>query len=129
MYPLFLRMTGRLAVVIGGGPVGRRKAAGLLQADAHVRLVCLEPRPADLTSPNLDWLTESYQASHLEGAALVFAAATPELNRVVIADAQARNLLVCSATEPDSGDFVTASTIRRGDLIVALGTGGQVPAL
>jgi precorrin-2 dehydrogenase/sirohydrochlorin ferrochelatase len=129
MYPLFLKMDGRLSVVIGGGHVGRRKAAGLLQANGRVRLVCLEPRPADEIAPSLEWLTEEYHVRHLLHANLVFAAATPDVNRIVVADARARGLWVCSATEPDTGDFHTTSVIRRGDLTLALGTGGAAPAL
>ena len=129
MYPLFLHMDNRLAVVIGGGTVGRRKASSLFQAGARVRLVCLEPRPVDETAAALDWLTEPYHVRHLVRADLVLAAATSEVNRTVVADAHARGLWVCSATEPDSGDFITASVIRRGDLTLALGTGGAAPAL
>src|SRR5207302_5517704 len=50
MYPLFLNMNGRLAVVVGGGDTGRRKARALFDAGARVRLVCLEPCPADGTT-------------------------------------------------------------------------------
>src|SRR5205823_200648 len=92
MTPLFLNLRDRLAVVIGGGPVGRRKAAALLQGSARVRLVCLEPRPPEEDTSHLEWLTQSYHADHLAGAALVFAAATPEVNRRVAADGRARGL-------------------------------------
>jgi len=129
MYALFLEMSGRLAVVVGGGRVGRRKASALLEAGARVRLVCLEARPADETSPHLDWITDPYRPEHLNGAALVFAAASEEVNRAIVADARDRGLWVNSATEPQAGDFFTPAIVQRGDLTLALSTGGKAPAL
>ena len=128
MFPVLLNLIERRAVVIGGGRVGRRKAATLLAAGALVHLVCLEARPDD-APPKLQWSTAAYESSHLHGATLVFAAGPPELNRRIVGDARARGVWVNSASEPEAGDFTLPATVRRGNLLVTVSTGGSAPAL
>ncbi len=127
LLPIFLDLAERLVVVIGGGRVGRRKAAALRRTGARVRLVCLEPAPSD--AGGLEWLTASYDPAHLEGASLVFAAAPPEVNARVVADARARGLWVNAASGPAHGDFLLGAGIHRGGLVLAVSTGGAAPAL
>lgn len=124
-FPIMLNLAGRLAVVVGGGPVGRRKAVALQLAKARVRLVTLN----DPESAMSDWqvVIESYRPEHLECASLVFAAATPAVNARVVADARARGIWVNSADSPAEGDFVLPSTMTRGDLQIAVSTGGAAP--
>lgn len=129
MFPLFLNLTDRLAVVIGGGAVGRRKASAVLAASGQVRLVCLEPRPLEMSDPHLDWRTEPYAPAHLDGAALVFAAGPPDLNAQIRVEAQRRGLWVNAASDPESGDFFLPATVRRGEFVLAVGSGGSAPLL
>ncbi len=129
MLPLLLDLTDRLAVVIGGGPVGRRKASAVLAAGGRVRLICLEPRPADMSEPFLEWRTEAYTSDHLQGASLVFAAGPADLNARVVADARSRGVWVNAASDPTDGDFFLPATVRRGDFVLAVSTGGAAPIL
>ncbi len=127
MYPLLLDLTGRLCLVVGGGSVGRRKADTLLSAGACVRLVCLEASAS--SAPGLDWLHESYRSDHLDGVTLAFAAASSAINRLVTANARARGIWVNVADRPEEGDFHVPASVRRGDLLVTVSTGGAAPAL
>jgi siroheme synthase-like protein len=127
MLPLMANVKGLLAVVVGGGPVGRRKAATVLDAGARVRLVCLEPRPPDLQA--VEWLSVPYTAAHLDGAILAFAAAPPAVNQQVAADARARGILVNRADDANESDFHLPATLRRGQFLLAVGTGGAAPQL
>jgi precorrin-2 dehydrogenase/sirohydrochlorin ferrochelatase len=125
VFGLFLKMHGRLAVVVGGGSVGQRKMRGLRSAGAAVRVVCLEAKPDGVE--NVEWRTEAYEARHLAGASLAFACAPRAINERVVADARERGVWVCDAVTPEHGDFVTPAVVRHGDVRLAISTG--VPAL
>jgi precorrin-2 dehydrogenase/sirohydrochlorin ferrochelatase len=127
MFPLFLNLTDRLAVVVGGGVVGQRKAAALLAAGALVRVVALEARPA--IDSAIDWITAPYRPGHLTGAALVLACGPADLNQQIVGDAWAAGIWCNCADPPDEGNCFLPATVRQGDLVIAIGTGGAAPAL
>jgi precorrin-2 dehydrogenase/sirohydrochlorin ferrochelatase len=133
LYPIFLEVTGARCVVVGGGPVARRKAQALLAAGASVTVVAPEAT-AEIeelgAGSKLEWLAERYQAAHLDGARLVFAATDDAaLNKQIAADARSRGALVNVAEPPEAGDFQVPAAIKRGDICVAISTGGLSPAL
>ena len=127
-YPALLDLRDELAVVVGLGAVGRRKAAGLLAAGALVRGV--DPLGADwAVAAGIDLRAEAYRADHLAGARLVIAAAVAEVNRVVVRDARALGAWVASCSEPASGNLVGPAVWRDGPITVAVSTGGASPGL
>lgn len=125
-YPIELDLTGRLAVVVGLGAVGLRKASRLVEAGA--RVVGVDPG-AIKAGPGVEWRAEPYQAGHLAGASLAFGAAPAEVNRRVVADARGLGIWVNSASEPGSGDFALPATWREGPLTLTVSTSGASPAL
>jgi precorrin-2 dehydrogenase / sirohydrochlorin ferrochelatase len=127
MLPLLLDLTGRQVLVVGGGKVGRRRAAAARTAGARVRLVCLEPRPLTVDA-DVDWRTAPYRSDHLDGIALAFAAGPPEVNARVVADALARGIWVNSAAGR-RGDVSLPAVVRSGRLTLAISTTGAAPAL
>jgi len=123
-----LDVRGKLAVVVGGGPVGLRKARSLLSAGAKVRLVAsrfARPRPAGATV-----LRRPYRPADVRGAMLVFACTDDRaLNARVAADARRAGALVNAADQPSDCDFFVPATLTAGDVVVAVGTGGAAPRL
>ena len=129
MFPVVLNLKDQLCLVVGSGPVGRRKATCLLAAGAQVRLISRES-PVLLDGPmQPEWLRADYHAEHLRGVRLVFAAATPAVNQHVREDAHARGLWVNIADDPEGSDFHLPAVVRRGSLVIGVSTGGASPGL
>jgi precorrin-2 dehydrogenase len=129
LYPIFLDLSGRRCVVVGGGGVANRKARKLLQARA--RVVVISPEiGAELESVAVEVHRRPYREGDLEGAYLAFAATNArEVNAAVAREAKERGVPVNVADTPSEGDFALPSTLRRGRLQVAISTGGASPTL
>jgi siroheme synthase-like protein len=129
LYPIFLDLSGRRCVVVGGGEVANRKARKLLQARAEVVVISPEVRP-ELESVASEVHRRPYEDGDLEGAHLAFAATDArEVNAAVAWEAKERGIPVNVADRPSEGDFALPSTLRRGRLQLAVSTGGASPTL
>ena len=129
LYPIFLDLSGRRCVVVGGGKVAGRKARKLLQARARVVVISPEIE-AELESVAVEVHRRPYAEGDLEGAYLAFAATDSRgVNAAVAREAKERGIPVNVADRPSDGDFALPSTLRRGALQVAVSTGGASPTL
>ena len=65
----------------------------------------------------------------LDGAWLVVAAATPEVNREVAAAAETRRIFVNAVDDPANASAFLSGTVRRDGVTIAVSTSGDAPAL
>jgi precorrin-2 dehydrogenase/sirohydrochlorin ferrochelatase len=124
-----LDLTKRLVVIVGGGAVAARKAAGVAQAGAE-RIVCVAPVFKAEFPARVEKVFERYGVGHLKGAGLVFAATdSAEVNERIVRDARALGVLVSRADggEGEAGDFATPAVLRRSGVTLAVSAGS--PAL
>lgn len=132
-YPLFLDLAGRRCLVVGGGPVAERRVAGLLAAGALVTVVAptLTQELLALAATRTIWHeAREYRAGDLEGFELALVAADgPGVSTEVLAEGRRAAVWVNAADEPERCDFILPAVVRRGDLTVAISTGGRSPAL
>ena len=132
-YPIFLEMKNRRCVVVGGGAVAERKVEGLVAVGANVTVIspAITDRLRDMLSQGaIRHVAREYRAGDPGGYDLVFVATeNAEINAAVSNEARSLRIWVNSADDPDQCDFILPAVIRRGDLAVAVSTGGVSPAL
>ena len=133
-YPIYVDLEGRRCVVVGGGPVATEKVEKLVEHGAVVRLVApaVTDRLAAMaaTSEVDEHLRRAYRPEDLDGCFLVIAATNLDaINRMVWQDAEARRMLVNVVDVPPLCNFIVPSIVRRGELAVAISTGGASPVV
>jgi len=129
LYPVALVVAGKRCVVVGGGPVAARKAAGLVDAGADV-IVVAPDISAEIREMPVEVAERPYRKGDLDQAWLVIAATDePSVNRQVHADGHDARVWVNAADDPDACTFTLPAVVRRGPVTVAVSTGGHSPAL
>lgn len=131
--PIFLNIKNRRCVVVGGGAVAWRKVNMLLEHGAQVEVIspqlCLGL--GELSASGAVKLTQrEYESGDLKGAFVVVAATNDsQTNERVATEAKERGTLINVVDVPKLSNFIVPSSLRRGDLTVAVSTSGKSPAL
>ena len=126
--PIFLKVKGKLCLVVGGGEVATRKAGVLLDAGARVRVVAPTIKPE--LAPRVESIVARFETHHLDDVALVIAATNdPDVNQQVSQQAQLRNIPVNVVDNPELCSFIMPSILDRSPLMVAFSSGGASPVL
>ena len=132
-YPVLLDLAGRRCVMVGGGIIAQRRVESLLATGAHVIVISPRLTPALATlfaEGRIEHEPRAYREGDLAGADLAFVATDKgEVNAAVAREARARSIWLNAADDPARCTFILPALVRRGDLTVAVATGGASPAL
>lgn len=134
-YPMFVNLENRSCLVVGAGGVGRRKIRSLLDSGAGCVTVVdtAEPDPefqAVLDRERVVFHRREFEEADLDGQFLVIVCTSSEkVNQMVAELCDRRNILCNVADMPEECSFIVPASVTRGDLTVAVSTGGASPAV
>ncbi len=132
-YPLFCNLQGKRVLVVGGGRVACRKVEALLPSGASVVVVSPEVVPEleqMAAEGDIQWEKRSFQPDDCQDVWLIIAATDDEdVQKIVFSQAEKRRIFCNVVDEPKRCSFIVPSQVRRGDLVLAISTAGQSPAV
>ena len=132
-YPIYLNLTGKRCVILGGGTIAQGKIAALREAGASITII--SPDATDgikraAQRGDVVFEQREYREGDLEGVFIAVAATNVwHVNRQIFEEAEARGVLLNVVDDPDQCTFIAPSIVRRDPITLAVSTGGASPAL
>lgn len=133
LYPIFVSLTPRAVLVVGGGALMERKVEALLTAQARVTVnaAALTPRlPRWVSEGRITHRTDPFQEYWLARAWLVVAATSDrETNMLVATMSELRQMFVNVVDDSEPSSFHVPTAIDRPPLTIGSSSGGEAPTL
>jgi precorrin-2 dehydrogenase/sirohydrochlorin ferrochelatase len=133
LFPMFLKLDGKPCLLVGAGHVGENKLRSLIRSGARVQVVSPQATPGVrrlASKKKIAWLRRKFMPRDLDGMLLVVVAtSSPSVNKRVSEQARRRGALCNAVDDPLNCDFFYPAVVRRGDLQIAISTGGRSPEL
>jgi uroporphyrin-III C-methyltransferase / precorrin-2 dehydrogenase / sirohydrochlorin ferrochelatase len=132
--PVFLDTSSGLVIVVGSGEPARGKLRLLRAAGAHVRWFSRDVDIAEemLTLPGRGRLEISFGdplKADLSDAVAVVSATGDVLDAQIAARARRHRIPVNVVDRPELSTFIFPAVVDRGEVVIAIGTGGASPVL
>jgi uroporphyrin-III C-methyltransferase / precorrin-2 dehydrogenase / sirohydrochlorin ferrochelatase len=132
--PVFLNTSSGLVIVVGSGEPARGKLRLLRAAGAHVRWFSRDVDVAEemLTLSGPGRLEISFGdplKADLADAVAIVSAAGDALDAQIAARARRQRIPVNVVDRPELSTFIFPAIVDRGEVVVAIGTGGASPIL
>jgi len=132
-FPAFVDLSGRRALVVGGGRIAARRVNTLSQFCPNVTVVApaIHPDIAVLAAlGRVKTVERAYREGDLDGADLVLACTDDgALNAAVVEACRARHIPVNDASDRSRCDFLFPGIARSGAVVAGVTAGGKDHAL
>jgi precorrin-2 dehydrogenase len=134
LYPVFLKLKRRKALVVGAGGIAALRVKHLLSAGARITVISPE---ADAEIEELAreklivLLRRRFKRSDLNRNYFIVIAATNDssVQQTVFEEAERHGILCNVVDKPSRCNFYTPAVVQRGELKIAISTSGRSPSL
>ena len=131
-FPLFVNLDKLPVLVVGGGDIAERKINLIIKANANVEVLArkFSPNVEQLISKKkLKKIKKSLDVSSLGSNYSLIIAATDnkQINKKLFNFAKKNNILINVVDHPELCTCTFGSIVERGDLVIAISTGGSAP--
>ena len=130
-YPMMVNIKNKRVSIFGGGKVSYRKSKKIIEYGGLVRVV--SPSLIDDFNDiknNIEYICDKYKDDYLKDSLLVIAASNNnDINKKISRDCNNKNILCNVVDDISISDYIVPSSIKRGDLVISVSTGGKSPVL
>ena len=132
-FPIFVDLSQKKVLVVGGGKVAHRKVKSLLRFTKNIKVVA--PKVSEeleelIKEKGLKLVRRYFRSSDLKGVDLVIVAVNKlSLQERIFRMCEKRGILCNSVDSPNLCNFLFPSLIVRGDVTLGISTSGRAPAL
>lgn len=130
-FPIFIDLSGKRVVVVGGGRIAGRRIETLLDFVTDGSILVVSPEITDeirglWKEERLEWHPSKYREEVLEGADMVLAATdNPQCNEQVAADCRKRGIPVNTAHKKECCDFYFPGIVKKENIVVGVTSSGR----
>lgn len=132
-FPLFVKVEGRIVVIIGHGDEALAKARLIAQSSAQIRIVSAHVEPALaawIDANGAEHRAHDVTLADIEDAAFIFTATEDAArDRQIVELARANRIPANAVDRPELCDFFTPALVNRAPVAIAIGTEGAGPVL
>lgn len=125
-FPLFLDISKKNIIVIGGGLVATRRILSLHSFDTKIRVV--SPYISDAINvmvKELEYIKDIYKTEYIEDGDIVFACTNDEsINHSIYSDCKQRGILVNNCSNKEECDFYFPGIIQKDEIVIGINGGG-----